>query len=167
MKCWTTSWLWVACCPSCSFWADNFATITPHLAARDVAFALVSRAPLPTLEAYRARMGWRLRWVSSAPSDFDADMAVSFEPPPEGSTAKPLNYNYGNQHFGGREAPGVSVFARDESGDVFLTYGCRSRRIDALNGTYQILDLVPKGRDEAGLKHSMAWVRRRDEYAAA
>jgi predicted dithiol-disulfide oxidoreductase (DUF899 family) len=158
---------WAAGCPSCSFWTDNLDGIAPHLAARDVAFVLVSRAPLPLLEAYRARMGWRSRWVSSAPSDFNADMEVSFEPQPAGSTAKPLNYNYGNQHFGGPEAPGVSVFARDDAGQAFLTYGCRSRGIDALNGAYQILDLVPKGRDEAGLKHAMAWVRRHDEYTAA
>lgn len=154
---------WSAGCPSCSFWADNLAGVTPHLAARGVAFVLVSRAPLAKLEAYRARMGWPLRWVSSAPSDFSQDMAVSFEPR-DSAVTKPLNYNFGTQHFAGPEAPGVTVFARDAAGQVFLTYGCRSRGIDALNGAYQLLDLVPKGRDEAGLPWPMAWVRRHDEY---
>jgi len=64
------------------------------------------------------------------------------------------------------EAPGISVFAKDERGDVFHTYSCYSRGLDWLNPAYQLLDLVPKGRDEAGLAHPMAWVRLHDQYAS-
>ena len=152
---------WPEGCPSCSFWADNYDGTIVHLNHRDVTFVVVSRAPLDRLEAYRARMGWRFKWVSSLGSDFNHDYHVSFTPQEMQSE---VEYNYGRTKFPSEEAPGLSVFFRDEDGSVFHTYSCYARGLDMLNGAYHHLDLVPKGRDEAGLPWSMAWLRRHDSY---
>jgi predicted dithiol-disulfide oxidoreductase (DUF899 family) len=143
-------------CPSCSFWADSFDRNVVHLAARDVSFVAISRAPLEKLEAYRARMGWSFPWYSSLGSDFNYDFGVSF--PPGGG-----DYNFGSQRTGEGEREGISVFARDDGG-VFHTYSALARGIDLLNTAYNILDLVPKGRDEPPERNPQFWVRRRDEY---
>jgi predicted dithiol-disulfide oxidoreductase (DUF899 family) len=153
---------WEQGCPSCSFWADNFQGIDVHLAHRDVTLVAVSRAPLPILDAYKARMGWEFAWVSSHGSDFNYDYGVSFTP--EQVESGDMNYNFGPKKFPSSEAPGVSVFSKDAAGQVFHTYSTYSRGLDMLNGAYHYLDLVPKGRDEAGLPYSMAWLRRRDQY---
>ena len=71
---------WSEGCKSCSFWADQFDRMIPHLAARDTALVAISRAPLPRLEAFKARMGWTFPWLSSANTDFNHDYAVSFTP---------------------------------------------------------------------------------------
>ena len=71
---------WNEGCPSCSFWADNYDGTGVHLNHRDVSFVVVSRAPLEKLEAYRRRMGWSFKWVSSFGSDFNYDFRVSFTP---------------------------------------------------------------------------------------
>jgi predicted dithiol-disulfide oxidoreductase (DUF899 family) len=144
---------WDEGCPSCSFWADNFDGIGIHLAHRDVTFLAVSRAPLDRLLAYRKRMGWSFPWVSSLESDFNMDFGVS-----NAST-----YNYAPVAHAEGELPGLSAFAQRD-GEVFHTYSCYSRGLDAFNGAYQLLDLTPKGRDEDGLEHSMAWLHRRDAY---
>jgi predicted dithiol-disulfide oxidoreductase (DUF899 family) len=144
---------WEEGCPSCSFWADNFNGIGVHLAHRDVTLLAVSRAPLDRLMAYRSRMGWTFPWVSSLGSDFNLDFGVS-----EATT-----YNYVPVADPVEEMPGLSAFAQRD-GDVFHTYSCYSRGIDAFNGAYQLLDLTPKGRDEEGLPHSMAWLHRHDAY---
>lgn len=147
---------WLAGCKSCSFWADNFNGITEHLAARDVTMLAVSSAPLAALAGYRRRMGWHFDWVSSAGSEFNVDLGVSFKDVPG-------TYNYRTRQTTMAELPGVSVFAR--KGElVYHTYSTYSRGLDVLNTAYQLLDLVPKGRDEDGLEHTMAWLRRRDEY---
>ncbi|MGH7899469.1 MAG: DUF899 domain-containing protein [Candidatus Binatia bacterium] len=153
---------WEEGCPSCSFWADNYDGTIVHLNHRDVSFVVVSRAPLENLEAYRARMGWRFRWVSSLGSDFNRDFHVSFTP--EEMKKGEVEYNYGLTRFPSEEAPGLSVFCKDEDGRVFHTYSCFARGLDMLNGAYHHLDLVPKGRDEDGLPYSMAWLRRHDRY---
>jgi len=153
---------WQAGCKSCSFWADGYNGIVAHLAQRDVALAAVSMAPYPTLAAFRQRMGWSFEWVSSAGSDFNRDFAVSFTP--DEIEARKHVYNFGTQPFGIEEAPGISVFARDGNGNLFRTYSCYSRGLDWLNPAYQMLDLVPKGRDEVGLPHPMAWVKLHDQY---
>jgi predicted dithiol-disulfide oxidoreductase (DUF899 family) len=151
---------WQAGCKSCTFWADSLDHVTAHLAARDVAFCAVSRAPYAKLAAYRERMGWELPWVSSAGSDFNYDYGVSFD------TSKPEHvYNYERTAIDGSEREGLSVFARDGE-EVFHTYSTYARGIDMLNVTYQILDLVPKGRDEDAFAFPMQWLRRRDEYDA-
>jgi predicted dithiol-disulfide oxidoreductase (DUF899 family) len=151
---------WQEGCPSCSFWADTYDGIAVHLQHRDVSFVVISRASLEKLEAYRNRMGWDLKWVSSLNNDFNRDYHVSFAPEEQ----KTAVYNYTASGFGASEAPGLSVFAKDEAGGIFHTYSCYARGLDTLNGAYQLLDLVPKGRDEQGLPHPMAWVRRHDKY---
>ena len=153
---------WEQACKSCSFWADNFNGIVVHLAHRDVTMIAASRAPLEKIEAYRKRMDWGFRWVSSLRSDFNRDFHVSFTPE---EMKGPVDYNYTQQKFGSDEAPGISVFYRDPAGNVFHTYSCYSRGLDMLNGAYHYLDIVPKGRDEDGLPHTMAWLKRHDEYA--
>ncbi len=153
---------WEEGCPSCSFWADNYDGISAHLAARDTSLIAISRAPLADLLAYRDRMGWSFEWASSLESDFNVDFGVSFPADAQGNSHG--TYNFGTIDGVGEEMPGLSVFARDEAGDVFHTYSCYARGLDPFNGTYQLLDLTPKGRDEADLPWTMAWLRRHDEY---
>jgi len=149
-------------CKSCSFWADNIERNVVHLSARDVTFVVISRAPLARLEAFKKRMGWTFKWVSSGKSDFNFDYNVSW---PDGAASEGDTYNYAPKTWGGAELPGISVFSKDRSGTVFHTYSCYARGLDMMNNTYQYLDLVPKGRDEADQKpHAMAWVRYRDSY---
>jgi predicted dithiol-disulfide oxidoreductase (DUF899 family) len=153
---------WTEGCPSCSFWADNYNGIAVHLKQRDVSLVVVSRAPLEKLKAYKERMGWSFKWVSSLGNDFNRDYHVSFTPE-EKDTAY---YNFERRGFSSSEAPGISVFFKDEDGNVFHTYSCYARGLDMLNGAYHHLDLVPKGRDEQGLPYPMSWVRRHDKYGA-
>ena len=153
---------WTEGCPSCSFWADNFAGVIVHLNHRDVTMIAVSRAPLAKLLAFRDRMGWRFEWVSSLGNDFNRDFGVSFTP--EEVAKGEMFYNFHVGKFPVEEAHGVSVFYL--SGDeVFHTYSCYARGIDMVNGAYHYLDLVPKGRDEAGLSYNQAWIRHHDRYA--
>jgi predicted dithiol-disulfide oxidoreductase (DUF899 family) len=153
---------WKEGCPSCSFLGDHFDGAAVHLANRDVTLAVVSRATLPEIEAFKKRMGWRFKWVSSFGSDFNYDYHVSFT---KDELAKgEVYYNYGMQKFPSEEGPGLSVFSKDREGNVFHTYSSYSRGLDILLGAYNFLDMVPKGRDEAGLAHSMAWVRHHDKY---
>jgi predicted dithiol-disulfide oxidoreductase (DUF899 family) len=153
---------WEQACKSCSFWADNFNGIVVHLKHRDVAMIAVSRAPLEKIEAYRKRMGWGFKWASSYSNEFNRDFHVSFTPE---ERKGPVDYNYTQQKFPSDEAAGISVFYKDEKSGVFHTYSCYSRGLDMLNGAYHYLDIVPKGRDEDGLPHTAAWLKRHDEYA--
>lgn len=153
---------WEAGCPSCSFWADTFNGAISHLNHRDITLVVVSKAQLATLDAYKKRMGWTFRWVSSNDNDFNEDYDVSFTP--EEVEAGDMYYNYRRNKFPSQEAPGVSVFFKDDEGGVFHTYSCYSRGLDILNGAYHYMDLVPKGRDEDELPWPMAWLRRHDEY---
>ena len=153
---------WEQGCPSCSFVSDHIDGSVVHLAHRDVTLMAVSRAPLSQIEAFRKRMGWRFKWVSSNGNDFNFDYHVSFT---KDEMAKgDVYYNYEMQKFGSEEAPGVSVFYRDATGGIFHTYSAYARGLDILVGAYNYLDLAPKGRDEDGLTHSMAWVRHHDRY---
>jgi predicted dithiol-disulfide oxidoreductase (DUF899 family) len=153
---------WKEGCPSCSYLADHFDATTIHLANRDVTLAVVSRAPIAEIEAFKKRMGWKFKWVSSFSSDFNYDYQVSFTP--EERAKGKVEYNYTQMDFPSEEGPGLSVFSKDANGDIFHTYSSYSRGLDILVGTYNFLDHVPKGRDEEGLKHSMAWVRHHDKY---
>ena len=155
---------WGEGCPSCSYLADHFDGVALHLPHRDVSLTAVSRAPLPEIQAYKNRMGWHFPWVSSYASDFNFDFHVSFKP--EEDDGK-VYYNYEMGDFESDEMPGVSVFIKDASGAIFHTYSAYARGLDILVGAYNFLDLVPKGRDEAELPWSMAWVRRHDEYEDA
>lgn len=153
---------WQEGCPSCSFWADNYDPIIVHLHQRDVSMVAISRAPIAQLQAYRERMGWNFRWVSSLDNDFNFDYHVSFTP--EEQESGESYYNYGTARFPSEEAPGFSVFYKDPDGRIFHTYSVYSRGLDPLNSAYQYLDLVPKGRDEQDLPYGMAWLRRHDQY---
>lgn len=153
---------WEQGCKSCSFWADNFDGIDVHLAHRDVTFFTISSAPLAKIEPFKSRMGWSFDWVSSAPSDFNSDFNVSFEK--ADIAAGNANYNYKPMTFEMDEMAGISAFARAENGDVYHTYSTYGRGLDLLNGAYNYLDLVSKGRDEEGLEHSMSWLRHHDSY---
>ena len=155
---------WEAGCKSCSFWADGYDNYVVHLNARDVSFVAVSRAPLDKLQAYRKRMGWHFDWVSSAENDFNRDFGVTFTPEELASHSAFYNYRIGS--FPSEEAPGFSVFYRDDDKTIYHTYSCYARGLDMMNAAYQLLDLVPKGRDEQDLPFTMAWLRRRDEYGA-
>jgi predicted dithiol-disulfide oxidoreductase (DUF899 family) len=152
---------WKEGCPSCSFMADHVGGALVHLAHRDVAFVAVSRAPLTQIEAFRQRMGWGFKWVSSSRNDFNHDYGVSFTK--EEMAQGEVYYNYRMQRFPSEEAPGISVFYRDEAGNVFHTYSTYGRGCETMMGTYRLLDLVPKGRDEAGV--SMGWLRHHDKYS--
>ncbi len=148
-------------CPSCSFWADNYNGTTSHLAARDTAFAAVSSATVDQIENYRTRMGWNFRWVSCGGSTFNLDLGATATP--EQVEAGEHTYNLGTSPPFGTESAMISVFFRD--GDqIYLTYQVAARGLDLLNGVYHHLDLTPKGRDEADLPWSMAWLRRHDSY---
>jgi predicted dithiol-disulfide oxidoreductase (DUF899 family) len=153
---------WEEGCPSCSFVSDHFDGALPHLAARDLTMTAVSRAPLAKIEAFKKRMGWRFKWVSSYGGDFNADFHVSFSE--EERAQGKVNYNYELREFPSAEAPGLSVFYQAAAGDVFHTYSTYGRGVELLMGTYRILDVVPKGRDEDDLDFSMAWVRYHDRY---
>ena len=153
---------WKEGCPSCSFLADHFDGCVVHLEHRDTTLVVASRAQLPKIEAFKKRMGWRFKWVSSYGSDFNRDYHVTFTED-EISNASAY-YNYQNGTFPSDEAPGLSVFAKDAAGEVFHTYSSYARGLDMLLGAYNFLDLVPKGRDEAALQWTMEWVRHHDRY---
>ena len=156
---------WAEGCPSCSFIADHMDGSVVHLAARDVRLAVVSRAPLAQIEAFKKRMGWRFHWVSSNGTDFNYDYQVS-QTKAEQEKGEAY-YNYAMQKFPSEERPGTSVFYKDAAGNIFHTYSSYGRGLDIFIGAYNWLDLTPKGRDEEGLKHGMAWVRHHDKYDAA
>lgn len=153
---------WQEGCKSCSFWADSFNGLEPHLNGRDIAFATVSRAPLGKLLPFKQRMGWDFNWVSSYPNTFNADFDVSFGS--EHKSENPVTYNFKeNNHYPMDEAHGTSVFAKDEEGNIYHTYSTYGRGLDVTNAAYSYIDLVPKGRDEeAG--NTMAWVKHHDAY---
>ncbi|MGP8271443.1 MAG: DUF899 domain-containing protein [Terracidiphilus sp.] len=153
---------WKEGCPSCSYLADHFDGATIHLANRDVTLAVISHAPYKEIEVFKQRMGWRFPWYSSFDGDFNFDYQVSFTPE-ERAKGKVL-YNYELTEFPSEEGPGLSVFFQDKNGDVFHTYSTYARGLDILVGVYNFLDMAPKGRDEDGLAHTMAWVRHHDKY---
>jgi predicted dithiol-disulfide oxidoreductase (DUF899 family) len=154
---------WKEGCPSCSFLADSFDGATIHLAQRDTTFVAISRATLPEIDAFKKRMGWKFKWVSSNGSDFNYDYQVS-----TGNGEKvdsPVYYNYALTQFPSDERPGASMFFQ-KGGDVFHTYSTYARGLDILLPTYNWLDMTAKGRDEEGMKpHAMAWVRHHDRYS--
>ncbi|KAF1723072.1 DUF899 domain-containing protein [Pseudoxanthomonas wuyuanensis] len=153
---------WEQGCKSCSYMADHNDGATVHLAQRDTTFLAISRAPLADIERFRQRMGWRFKWVSSHGTDFNHDFGVNFSED-EMSSGK-VDYNYVMQPFPHEEAPGISVFCKDDAGEVFHTYSRYGRGVEVMMHTYALLDLTPKGRDEDGLGYGMEWVRHHDRY---
>ena len=154
---------WKEGCVGCSFGADHIGGALVHLEHHDVTVVAVSRAPLAEIEAYKKRMGWRFKWVSSYGSDFNYDFHVSFT---KDETAKgEVYYNYETRKLQSEEMSGISVFYKDVTGGIFHTYSSYARGGEELLGTYMVLDRTPKGRNETGPHHNlMDWVRRHDEY---
>jgi predicted dithiol-disulfide oxidoreductase (DUF899 family) len=153
---------WQEGCPSCSLNMDHTDGAIVHLGQRDVSFAAISRAPIAKIEAFKKRMGWQFNWVSSDQNDFNRDYHVSFTKE-ELATGK-VDYNYDLGSFPSEEAPGISVFYKDKNGEIFHTYSAYARGTESTMGTYNYLDLAPKGRDEDALPFTMAWVRHHDRY---
>jgi predicted dithiol-disulfide oxidoreductase (DUF899 family) len=156
---------WTEGCDGCSFLADHIDGANMHLAHHDVSLVAVSRAPLVEFGAFKKRMGWRFKWVSSHGSDFNYDFHVTSD-----EAVTPVEYNYrskaellqkGEPWFTEGENHGVSVFYKDAGRDVFHTYSTFARGSDLLVGAYNYLDLAPKGRNEASI---MDWVRHHDRY---
>jgi len=157
---------WEEGCPACSFVADHFDGVLPHLAARDTSFAVVSRAPLARLERFRKRMGWGFPWLSSFGSDFNYDFQVTID-------QEHPDYNYRDYYpIAGAmaskmkgpppgEGQGLSVFLRDGK-QVCHAYSTFQRGLDPFLNTYNFLDHTPLGRQENGLP--MSWVRYHDKY---
>ena len=156
---------WEQGCPSCSFMADHVDGMNVHLAHRDISFVAVSRAPLAQIARFRQRMGWKFPWVSSHGSDFNHDFHVSFTP--EEMAKGEVYYNYAVRPFPAEEAPGISVFRKDDAGRIFHTYSTYERGVEVMMGAYQLMDLTPKGRDERDVPYKMEWVRHHDRYEPA
>jgi predicted dithiol-disulfide oxidoreductase (DUF899 family) len=155
---------WKEGCPHCSFWADSFDDLAihgEHLHQRDTTFVAISRAPIAKIEAFKKRMGWSFKWVSSDDGDFNYDFSASFRPEDQKAKSGYYNYRHGES---GSDREGASVFYRDEDGAIYHTYSTYARGIDLLNLTYNFLDLTPKGRDEAHLEWTQQWVRHHDRY---
>ena len=102
-------------CPSCSSWIDNFNGIDVHLARPDTAFVLVAHRPIARIEAYRKRMGWTVRWVSSLNNDFNFDYGVSFQP-----CGQP----------DGEETPGLCVFRKGDDGAIYRSCSTSARDLE-------------------------------------
>jgi predicted dithiol-disulfide oxidoreductase (DUF899 family) len=154
---------WDAACPGCSFQAEHVDGPAPHLEQHNVGIVAVSRAPLAKILTYRERMGWHFPWVSSFGTDFNYDFHVSFKK--EQIAERKIDYNFGtitvDPRYIDEELPGLSVFAKDEAGDVFLTYATYARGLDALLGTNHYLDVTPEGRNKGAYPN---WPKRHDEY---
>jgi predicted dithiol-disulfide oxidoreductase (DUF899 family) len=154
---------WQEGCKICSMFGDHYDPLIVHLKHRDVTLVTVSRAPLATLQAYRKRMGWRFKWVSSLNNDFNWDFHVSFTQ--EDLDAGRAFYNYQDgAKFPATECPGISSFCKDVDGDVFHTYSSFGRGLENFLGIYNFLDIVTQGRNEDSLPYPMAWVRHKDRY---
>ena len=152
---------WKEGCAHCSFWADNFNGIIPHIRQRDTNMVAISRAPWKEIAPFKKRMGWNFKWVSAFGSEFNYDFGVSFVPQDvESGTAF---YNYAHGQVGVTEREGVSTLYKDKNGNIFHTYSAYARGIDVLNTAYHYLDLTAKGRDEDP-EHSQDWVDYRDKY---
>lgn len=157
---------WKEGCVGCSFRSDHVDGALVHLEHHDVSFAAISRATLTEIEAFRKRMDWDFKWLSSYGSDFNYDYHVSFTKE-EIATGK-VYYNYETRDFLSEELSGISVFYKDESGDIFHTYSTYARGDEMLDTSYMYLDLTPKGRNETGPNHNLTdWVRHHDRYGAS
>lgn len=154
---------WKEGCVGCSFHSDHIDGARMHLEHHDVTLVAVSRAPLSEIEAFKKRLGWGFRWVSSHGSDFNYDYHVSFTQ--EDIAKGEVYYNFETRAFQSEEMSGISVFYKDANGDIFHTYSSYARGNEHLLGTYNYLDLTPKGRNETGPNHNLTdWVRHHDRY---
>ena len=155
---------WEQGCKSCSYMADHTDGMKIHLEHRDITFVAISRAPIEQIERFRKRMGWKFKWVSSNRNDFNYDYHVSFRP--EERTKGEVYYNFGMTAFPQEEAPGISLFHKNDDGEVFHTYSTFGRGVEVMMGAYFMMDLAPRGRDEKPGR-GMEWVRHHDRYEPA
>ncbi len=152
-------------CVGCSFLCDHLDGANQHLGHHDVSVVVVSRAPLALLQAFKERMGWKFEWVSSEGSDFNFDYHVSFRP--EELASGQVYYNYRQTQASIEELPGISVFFKDQRGEVFHTYSSYGRGNEEVLCAYMYLDLTPLGRNERGPNFTLSdWVRHHDRYDA-
>jgi len=155
---------WEEGCVGCSFQSDHIDGVLPHLEHHDVTLLAVSRAPFDKIDAFKKRMGWRFKWVSSFASDFNYDYNVSFTP---GQIASgEMYYNFEKCRIDSDELSGISVFHKDSGGDIFHTYSQYARGGEMMIGTYSWLDITPKGREENVRGNLTDWVRHHDRYGA-
>ncbi|HEY5301431.1 MAG TPA: thioredoxin family protein [Acetobacteraceae bacterium] len=155
---------WEEGCVGCSFQSDHIDGVLPHLEHHDVTLLAVSRAPFDKIDAFKKRMGWRFKWVSSFASDFNYDYNVSFTP---GQIASgEMYYNFEKCRIDSDELSGISVFHKDSDGDIFHTYSQYARGGEMMIGTYSWLDITPKGREENVRGNLTDWVRHHDRYGA-
>jgi predicted dithiol-disulfide oxidoreductase (DUF899 family) len=152
---------WAEGCPGCSYLADHVGGTLAHLENHDVTWVAVSRAPLPKIQEYHARMGWPFRWVSSFGSDFNYDFGVSFTPDQIANGTG--RYNYSDQPVESDELPGASAFYKNADGEIFHTYSEYARGGEEKLTTYMYLDIASLGRNEEG--NMSDWMRRHDTYA--
>ena len=152
---------WSQGCKSCSFIADHYNPLVIHLAQRDISLVTVSKAPIEKIEAFRKRMGWTFPWVSGGSTDFGSDYGVSFSD--EEILGGDAVYNFDQKASHMRELPGLSVFFKDERGDVYHTYSTYARGLERFLTAYEFIDITPKGRDEAQTG-GMGWLRHHDRY---
>jgi predicted dithiol-disulfide oxidoreductase (DUF899 family) len=156
---------WKEGCVGCSFRSDHVDGCLPHLEHHDVSLVTISRAPFAEIEAFRRRMGWKFKWLSSHGSEFNYDYHVSWTP--EEIKSGKVYYNYEMRNFVSEDLSGISIFFKDGDGGIFHTYSTYGRGDELVDATYMYLDLTPKGRNEAGRHHNLAdWVRHHDRYDA-
>lgn len=153
---------WDEGCATCSQVTDILDRAAVHVGARDVSLVLVSAAPLKKLLAFRQRLGWALPWYSAHDSQFGADFQASvYDVDDDGNYY--YNYEMMSKYPVG-EQPGISVFVKSPEGTIFHSYSVYARGLETFMPTYGLLDIVPKGRDEASLDWNMQWIRHRDRY---
>ncbi len=154
---------WEAGCVSCSFWADSFNGLAPHLAERDTAFVAISSAPMTMITPFKERMNWDFNWVSSNTNTFNSDFNVGFRA--DQPTDAPLMYNFKEIESSPMdEMHGTSVFVRGDDGAIYHTYSTYGRGLDITNAAYAYIDMTPKGRDELPTGNPMEWVKHHDAY---
>src|SRR5579871_3246039 len=158
---------WREGCVGCSFASDHVQGALVHLEHHDVTYVAVSRAPFAEIDAFRKRMGWSFKWLSSFESEFNYDYHVSFTKEEIAKGKVFFNFEVRDLPFNLEEMSGVSVFFKDPSGNIFHTYSCHARGDEGGLTSYFYLDLTPNGRNENGPTYSLAdWVRHHDRYEA-
>jgi predicted dithiol-disulfide oxidoreductase (DUF899 family) len=155
---------WREGCVGCSFEVDHAEAALVHLEHHDVSYVAVSRAPFAEIDAFRKRMGWHLKWVSSQGSDFNYDFHVSFTA--DEIARGEAYYNFDLRPIGIDELSGRSVFYKDAAGNIFHTYSSYARGGEMFLGTYHFLDITPNGRNETKNGNLTDWVRHHDRYDA-
>jgi predicted dithiol-disulfide oxidoreductase (DUF899 family) len=152
-------------CVGCSFASDHVGGALAHLEHRDVTYVAVSRAPIAQIEAFRRRMGWTFKWVSSQKSDFNYDYDASFTKDQVAEQRAFYNFELRDLTFTNEDLSGLSVFYKNPAGEIFHTYSCYARGDEGGLTTYFYLDITPKGRNENGPNRNLAdWVRHHDRY---